>query len=86
MYPSWMTDVIYGECITSEVNFGLYSYGYEARLRNLVTGFMISDESGNRFFPTAVTDYWQDQGCLSAWGPTKTLNIGIIIDVYGGDC
>ena len=23
-----MTDVIYGECIISEVNFGLYSYGY----------------------------------------------------------
>ena len=22
---------------------------------------MISDESGNRFFPTAVTDYWQDK-------------------------
>ena len=22
---------------------------------------MISDESGNRFFPTAVTDYWQDR-------------------------
>ena len=57
-----------------------------SRLGNLVTGFMISDESGNRFFPTAVTDYWQDQGCLSARGPTKTLNIGIIIDVYGGDC
>ena len=32
-----------------------------ARLGNSVTGFMISDESGNRFFPTAVTDYWQDK-------------------------
>ena len=31
-----------------------------SRLGNSVTGFMISDESGNRFFPTAVTDYWQD--------------------------
>ena len=31
------------------------------RLGNSVTGFMISDESGNRFFPTAVTDYWQDK-------------------------
>ena len=30
-----------------------------SRLGNSVTGFMISDESGNRFFPTAVTDYWQ---------------------------
>ena len=27
------------------------------RLGNSVTVFMISDESGNRFFPTAVTDY-----------------------------
>ena len=32
-----------------------------SRLGNSVTGFMISDESGNRFFPTAVTDYWQDK-------------------------
>ena len=31
-----------------------------SRLGNLVTDFMISDESGNRFFPTPVTDYWQD--------------------------
>ena len=31
------------------------------RLGNYVTGFMISDESGNRFFPTAVTDYCQDR-------------------------
>ena len=37
------------------------SIGLEARLGNSVTGFMISDESGNRFFPTAVTDYWQDK-------------------------
>ena len=27
-YPSWMAGVTYGECITSEVNLGLYSYGY----------------------------------------------------------
>ena len=32
-----------------------------SRLRNSLAGFMISDESGNRFFPTAVTDYWQDK-------------------------
>ena len=32
-----------------------------SRLGNSVTGFMISDESCNRFFPTAVTDYWQDK-------------------------
>ena len=36
-----------------------------ARLGNLVTGFMISDESGNRFFPTAVTDYWQDRAGIA---------------------
>ena len=30
-----------------------------SRLENLVAGFMISDECGNRFFPTAATDYWQ---------------------------
>ena len=35
------------------------------RLGNLVTGFMISDESGNRFFPTAVTDYWQDRAGIT---------------------
>ena len=34
---------------------------FDPRLGNLVTGFMISDESGNRFFRTAVTDYWQDK-------------------------
>ena len=40
-----------------------YFTGYTpySRLGNLVTGFMISDESGNRFFRTAVTDYWQDK-------------------------
>ena len=27
-YPSWMAGVTYGECIISEVNLGLYSYGY----------------------------------------------------------
>ena len=32
---------------------------------NLVTGFVISDESGNRFFLTAVADYWQDKA--SCW-------------------
>ena len=26
---------------------------------------MISDESGNRFFPTAVTDYWQDRAGIA---------------------
>ena len=57
-----------------------------SRLGNLVTGFMISDQSGNRFFPTALTDYWQDQGYLSARESMKKLNIGIIIDVYGGIC
>ena len=36
-----------------------------SRLGNLVTGFMISDESGNRFFPTAVTDYWQDRAGIT---------------------
>ena len=30
-----------------------------SRIGNLVAGFMISDEFGNRFFPTAATDYWQ---------------------------
>ena len=35
------------------------------RLGNLVTGFMISDEFGNRFFPTAVTDYWQDRAGIA---------------------
>ena len=30
-----------------------------SRLGNLVAAFMISDECGNRFFPTAATDYWQ---------------------------
>ena len=28
---------------------------------------MISDESGNRFFPTAVTDYWQDKAVTDFW-------------------
>ena len=26
---------------------------------------MISDESGNRFFPTAVKDYWQDRAGIA---------------------
>ena len=34
---------------------------FTSRLGNSVTGFKISDESGNRFFPTAVKDYWQDK-------------------------
>ena len=37
----------------------------DPRLGNSVTGFMISDESGNRFFPTAVTDYWQDRAGIA---------------------
>ena len=41
------------------------SYHAISRLGNLVTGFMISDESGNRFFPTAVTDYWQDRAGIT---------------------
>ena len=36
-----------------------------SRLGNLITGFMISDESGNRFFPTAATDYWQGRAGIA---------------------
>ena len=28
---------------------------------SLSLSLMISDESGNEFLPTAVTDYWQDK-------------------------
>ena len=35
------------------------------RLGNYVTDFMISDESGNRFFLTAGTDYWQDRAVIA---------------------
>ena len=49
-----MYNVIYMyTCIFVVVNFDALA----PRLGNLVTGFMISDESGNRFFPTAVTAY-----------------------------
>ena len=37
------------------------AFTHKSRIGNSVTGFMISDESGNRFFPTGVTDYWQDK-------------------------
>ena len=59
---------------------------FNSRLGNFVTGFMISEESGNRFFPTAVTDYWQDEGRVSPRGPTKAVNIGFFVDIYGGNC
>ena len=36
-----------------------------SRLGNSVTGFMISDESGDRFFQTAVREYWQDRAGIA---------------------
>ena len=35
----------------------------DSTVRELANGpfFLISDESGNRFFPTVVADYWQDR-------------------------
>ena len=44
--------------LTSNRGCWIKKCGIYSRLGNSVTGFMISDESGNRFFPTAVTDYW----------------------------
>ena len=51
---------IQGSGVVIRLNYTRLPYAY-TRLGNLVTGFMISDESGNRFFPIAVTDYWQDR-------------------------
>ena len=60
LFPHTTTHYLHSFWATS-----LWSYGLSTRLGNYVTGFMISDESGNRFFPTAVTDYWQDRAGIA---------------------
>ena len=49
----------------------------KTRLGNSVTGFMISYESGNRFFPTAVTDYWQDKAACRHKDQRKRQILGL---------
>ena len=53
--------ITHGHCL----NWKAVAVTTLSRLGNSVTGFMISDESGNRFFPTAVTDYWQDRAGIA---------------------
>ena len=61
---AWTLNVLVsGQVNTNQPHtfLGIEMQGPNSQLGNLVTGFMISEESGNRFFLTAVTDYWQDR-------------------------